>query len=60
MVFIQKDLEAPMAKPMPIVLKETVVPIVEEPSLQEDMAFEPEVSLIAAEPEVPIIEESIS
>lgn len=47
-----------MAEPMPFVLKESAIPIVEESSLQEDLAPEPQVTPFAAEPDLPIIEES--
>lgn len=48
-----------MAERMPIVSKESVVPIVDEPSLQEDKAPRLEVTPTVAEPDVPIIEESL-
>lgn len=47
-----------MVKPMPIVLKESMIPIVKEPLLQEDMAPETEVTLTAAVLDVPNTEES--
>lgn len=57
---IQGDLEAPIAEPMPIVLKESAIPIVEEPLLQEDIAPELEMTPTVVQPEVLIIEKSMT
>lgn len=57
---IQDDLEAPVAEPAPIAWKESAVLIVEEPSLQKDIAPEHEVTPTTVESEGPIIKESLT